>query len=77
MLPIVDLIDPITFEYTEAMIAKGTFEWDLKFKWDYFPWEYFNIDENRIRPFKTVAMSGGLLAIDREYFRNIGEYGKK
>lgn len=29
LIPIVDLIDPITFNYSEAMIAKGTFDWDM------------------------------------------------
>uniref|UniRef100_A0A915DIQ3 Uncharacterized protein n=1 Tax=Ditylenchus dipsaci TaxID=166011 RepID=A0A915DIQ3_9BILA len=62
------------FEYSKAMVTKGTFDWSLKFKWDYFEWSHFDDKDNYVRPFKTVAMSGGLLAVDRDYFKQIGEY---
>ena len=56
------------------MVAKGTFDWGLHYRWDYFDWSYFNNEENNIKPYKTPTMSGGLLAISTEYFREIGEY---
>jgi len=74
ILPIVDVIDPLHFEYTKAMIAKGTFDWRLHFHWEYFPWSHFDDEENYVRLFKSVSMSGGLLAIDREYFKELGEF---
>ncbi|KAI1721473.1 glycosyl transferase family 2 domain-containing protein [Ditylenchus destructor] len=74
VLPVVDLIDPFKFHYSKAMIAKGTFDWSLKFDWEYFDWSYFDNEENYVKPFKTVAMSGGLLAVHKEFFRKIGEY---
>lgn len=89
VLPVVDLIDPVRFEYSKAMIAKGfsvfhssyllvilkgSFDWSLRFSWEYFEWSYFDDTDNYVRLFKTVAMSGGLLAVDRNYFKHIGEY---
>uniref|UniRef100_A0AC34F9H6 Glycosyltransferase 2-like domain-containing protein n=1 Tax=Panagrolaimus sp. ES5 TaxID=591445 RepID=A0AC34F9H6_9BILA len=74
VLPIVDLIDPIKFIYTQAMVAKSVFNWALFFKWEYFDWSYFDKEENNVKPFETPSMSGGLLAISRKYFKEIGEY---
>lgn len=56
------------------MIASGSFNWGLKFEWKYFNWSYFDELDNNIKPFKTIAPSGGLLAISEEFFRKIGEY---
>uniref|UniRef100_A0A1I7XSB1 Glyco_trans_2-like domain-containing protein n=1 Tax=Heterorhabditis bacteriophora TaxID=37862 RepID=A0A1I7XSB1_HETBA len=74
VLPIVDLIHPLTFEYSKAMIAKSGFDWALSFKWIYLPWEYFDVVENNIRPFESPSMSGGLLAVRRKFFQDLGEY---
>uniref|UniRef100_A0A183DIG5 Glyco_transf_7C domain-containing protein n=1 Tax=Gongylonema pulchrum TaxID=637853 RepID=A0A183DIG5_9BILA len=68
------LIDPRTFEYSKAMITKSTFDWNLQFIWKYFPWEYWDIPENNVKPFQSAVMSGGLLAISRKYFHDMGEY---
>ncbi|WKX88208.1 hypothetical protein Q1695_008105 [Nippostrongylus brasiliensis] len=74
VLPIVDLINPLKFDYSQAMIAKSGFDWTLTFKWIYINWEYFDTPENNVKPIETPAMSGGLLAVGREYFRSLGEY---
>ncbi|VDN07741.1 unnamed protein product [Thelazia callipaeda] len=74
VLPVVDLINPKTFEFSKAMITKSVFNWQLKFSWKYIPWEYWDVPENNINPFQSPAMSGGLLAIARKYFRVMGEY---
>ncbi|GMS89466.1 hypothetical protein PENTCL1PPCAC_11641, partial [Pristionchus entomophagus] len=74
VLPIVDMIHPATFEYSGVMISKGGFDWGLNFKWDYLPWSYFDEPENHVKPFKSPAMSGGLLAVKRDYFKELGEY---
>uniref|UniRef100_A0A914H9W3 Glycosyltransferase 2-like domain-containing protein n=1 Tax=Globodera rostochiensis TaxID=31243 RepID=A0A914H9W3_GLORO len=74
VLPVIDLINANTFSYEKAMVAKGTFDWGLYYKWDYFDWSYFDEEENNVKPYKTPAMSGGLLAVSREYFRELGEY---
>ncbi|ETN85763.1 glycosyltransferase, group 2 family protein [Necator americanus] len=74
VLPIIDLINPFTFDYAKAMVTKSGFDWTLTFKWVYIPWEYFDIPENNVKPFDSPAMPGGLLAVRREYFRTLGEY---
>ncbi|KAK5967573.1 Polypeptide N-acetylgalactosaminyltransferase, partial [Trichostrongylus colubriformis] len=74
VLPIVDLIHPLTFAYSQAMISKSGFDWSLNFKWVYIPWEYFDVKENNVKPIESPSMSGGLLAVRREYFRELGEY---
>ncbi|KAM3722525.1 putative N-acetylgalactosaminyltransferase [Dirofilaria immitis] len=52
VLPVVDLISPKTFEFSKAMIAKGVFDWHLDFSWKYLPWEYWDLPENNIKPFR-------------------------
>ncbi|KJH51687.1 glycosyltransferase, group 2 family protein [Dictyocaulus viviparus] len=74
VLPIVDIIHPASFDYSKAMIAKIGFDWSLRFKWIYLNWEYFDIAENNVKPIESPSMSGGLLAVRREYFRTLGEY---
>lgn len=74
VLPVVDLIDPFKFEYSKAMVARGSFDWGLKFSWEYFDWSYFNEPDNNVKPFKTIVPSGGLLVISEQFFRKIGEY---
>ncbi|CAJ0931007.1 unnamed protein product, partial [Mesorhabditis belari] len=74
VLPIVDLISPITFKYSKALIARCGFDDALNFKWLYLPWEYWNVEENIVKPFESPSMSGGLLAVQSEFFREIGEY---
>ncbi|KAI6192469.1 putative N-acetylgalactosaminyltransferase 8 [Aphelenchoides fujianensis] len=74
VLPIVDLIQPYNFEYSQAMVAKGGFDWALNFRWEYFDWSYFDVEENNVKPFDSPAMSGGLVAVDREFFRELGEF---
>lgn len=69
-----DLINPVSFEYAKAMVAKGGFDWALNFKWEYFDWSYFDVEENNVKLFKSPAMSGGLLAVSTDTFRRMGEY---
>lgn len=72
--PVVDIINAASFEYSKAMISTGSFDWYLMFKWDYPEWSYFDDEENYVRLIKTASMSGGLVAVNREFFREIGEY---
>lgn len=72
--PIIDIIEPDTFKYIESPICIGGFNWGLQFKWDYPPYEYFKTDEDYVRPLKSPTMAGGLFAIRKSFFHELGEY---
>lgn len=74
VLPIIDVINGSNFEYGKAMVAKAGFNWRLFFEWEYFPWSYFDDEENHVRLFESPAMSGGFLAVQKKFFHDIGEY---
>uniref|UniRef100_A0A915PBU1 Polypeptide N-acetylgalactosaminyltransferase n=1 Tax=Setaria digitata TaxID=48799 RepID=A0A915PBU1_9BILA len=74
--PIIDIIDADTLKYIESPICKGGMTWSLAFKWDYFPPSYFNEPKQYIRPLKSPTMAGGLFAIHRKYFDELGQYDK-
>lgn len=50
VLPIADLLHPVSFNYSQAMITKSGFDWSLTFKWMYIDWEYFDTKENNVKP---------------------------
>ncbi len=52
VLPVADVINPVTFKYESAMVAAAAFDWALNFKWKYFEWSYFDIEENNVKPFR-------------------------
>lgn len=72
--PIIDLIDPIDFSYSGALVSRGGFGWDLDFHWLYFPTSYFDEPENNTRPLETPAICGGLFAVMKSYFHHLGDY---
>uniref|UniRef100_A0A336MWU2 Polypeptide N-acetylgalactosaminyltransferase n=1 Tax=Culicoides sonorensis TaxID=179676 RepID=A0A336MWU2_CULSO len=73
-VPIIDLINPDTFDYTSSPLVRGGFNWGLHFKWENLPKDTLKSGEDYTKPFKSPAMAGGLFAIDREYFKHLGEY---
>ncbi|KAJ8680357.1 hypothetical protein QAD02_016144 [Eretmocerus hayati] len=79
--PIIDNISEETFEYSHSdepsYFQVGGFTWSGHFTW-------INIQENdlksktsQISPVKSPTMAGGLFAIDRKYFWEIGSYDDK
>ncbi|KAK3867084.1 hypothetical protein Pcinc_027427 [Petrolisthes cinctipes] len=72
--PIIDVISPDTFEYTPSPLVRGGFNWGLHFKWDNIPASYFGDKANFVKPIRSPTMAGGLFAIDRAYFKELGEY---
>ncbi|KAM5302773.1 inactive polypeptide N-acetylgalactosaminyltransferase-like protein 5 [Glossophaga mutica] len=74
--PIIDVIDPMTLEYTPSPVVRGAFDWHLQFKWDnVLSYEVDGL-EGPIRPIRSPAMAGGIFAINRHYFNEIGQYDK-
>lgn len=73
-VPVIDMINPDTFEYTASPLVRGGFNWNLHFKWDDLPKGTLKDTSSFAGPIKSPTMAGGLFAIDRIYFQEIGEY---
>jgi len=72
--PIVDLIKGDNFKYTQVLVAKGGFNVALRFQWEYFDWAYFNVEENNVRLFESPSLTGGMFAVQKKFFHEIGEF---
>ncbi|XP_055295467.1 polypeptide N-acetylgalactosaminyltransferase 13-like [Sitodiplosis mosellana] len=77
--PIIDVIHYDTMEVRTAEInSRGAFDLSLTFTWDKIPKEVLaSLKNDRTAPIISPAMAGGLYAIDREYFYNLGSYDEK
>ncbi|XP_058128947.1 polypeptide N-acetylgalactosaminyltransferase 35A [Anopheles ziemanni] len=73
-MPVIDIINSDTFAYTASPLVRGGFNWGLHFKWDNLPQGTLARDTDFVGPFRSPTMAGGLFAIDRGYFRELGEY---
>lgn len=73
-VPIIDLINADTFVYSPSPLVRGGFNWGLHYRWDQIPNTMLKNEIDYIGPFASATMAGGLFAIDRRYFRDIGEY---
>lgn len=78
-VPIIDIINADTFIYSASPLVRGGFNWGLHYRWDNIPKTLLVKEEDFAGPFSSATMAGGLFAINREYFKAIGEYdmGKK
>uniref|UniRef100_A0A914NHX1 Glycosyltransferase 2-like domain-containing protein n=1 Tax=Meloidogyne incognita TaxID=6306 RepID=A0A914NHX1_MELIC len=69
--PIIDVISDDTFEYVTASDTTwGGFNWHLNFR------EMKRRNWDRSLPIQTPTIAGGLFAIDKKYFYEIGSYDK-
>ncbi|XP_033125723.1 polypeptide N-acetylgalactosaminyltransferase 11-like [Anneissia japonica] len=73
VVPIIDIINADTFEYTASPLVKGGFNWGLHFKWDNMRLDHSN-KKSLIQPVRSPSMAGGLFAMDRKYFYELGAY---
>ncbi|XP_014241565.1 polypeptide N-acetylgalactosaminyltransferase 13-like isoform X2 [Cimex lectularius] len=77
--PVIDIISDESFAYVRSFeLHWGAFNWDLHFRWytisgDELKKRRLDITE----PFKTPAMAGGLFAMDKNFFFEIGSYDDK
>ncbi|XP_054713215.1 polypeptide N-acetylgalactosaminyltransferase 11-like [Uloborus diversus] len=72
--PIIDIINADTFEYVSSPIVRGGFNWGLHFKWDSVQPNQLRSKEDFVKPIESPTMAGGLFAITKEYFHELGEY---
>ncbi|XP_048193713.1 inactive polypeptide N-acetylgalactosaminyltransferase-like protein 5 [Perognathus longimembris pacificus] len=73
--PSIDVIDAMTLEYRASPPARGAFDWGLRFRWDtVFSYEMDGPDGPN--PIRSPAMAGGIFAIYKQYFYEIGQYDK-
>lgn len=73
-VPVIDLINADTFEYTPSPLVRGGFNWGLHFRWEHLPDGTLKVPEDFKGPFRSPTMAGGLFAVNRLYFQYIGEY---
>lgn len=77
--PVIDIISDETFAYVRSFeLHWGAFNWDLHFRW------YTRTTPDLIKrqgditqAFRTPAMAGGLFAMDKSYFFELGGYDEK
>ncbi|XP_028290019.1 polypeptide N-acetylgalactosaminyltransferase 11 isoform X2 [Gouania willdenowi] len=69
--PIIDIISADTLLYSPSPLVRGGFNWGLHFKWDPLPPP---TRTGPTEPFRSPTMAGGLFAMDRKYFEELGRY---
>eukprot|EP00039_Didymoeca_costata_P019100 m.336233 g.336233 ORF g.336233 m.336233 type:complete len:694 (-) comp17791_c0_seq1:88-2169(-) len=72
--PVIDAIDADTFQIKEAIVEMGAFTWGLNFYWLSPPHTKHDREAKTATPFKSPAMAGGIFAMRRDYFHEVGEY---
>lgn len=75
LCPIIDNIDDRTLAYiASGSEGYGIFTWSLFFNWGQIPARIKSKRISNIEPYPSPTMAGGLLAVDRSYFFEIGGY---
>uniref|UniRef100_H3D7P5 Polypeptide N-acetylgalactosaminyltransferase n=1 Tax=Tetraodon nigroviridis TaxID=99883 RepID=H3D7P5_TETNG len=72
--PVIDIISADTLSYSPSPIVRGGFNWGLHFKWDPVPPAELKSPQGPVGPIRSPTMAGGLFAINRKYFNEIGQY---
>lgn len=73
-VPLIDIINADTFEYSSSPLVRGGFNWGLHYRWDMIPKSMLQTNQDYAGPFASPTMAGGLFAVNRKYFKDIGEY---
>ncbi|KRX53863.1 putative N-acetylgalactosaminyltransferase 6 [Trichinella sp. T9] len=77
--PVIDVINDETFQYQKGIdVYRGGFNWNLQFRWYSSPPSELKRRGNDVtHPVRTPTIAGGLFAIDRQFFFEIGAYDKE
>ncbi|XP_049868338.1 N-acetylgalactosaminyltransferase 7 isoform X2 [Pectinophora gossypiella] len=77
-VPVIDGIDHKTFEYRPVYQPgtnyRGIFEWGMLYKENEVPDRESKLHKHPSEPYKSPTHAGGLFAINRKYFLEIGAY---
>ncbi|XP_019876719.1 N-acetylgalactosaminyltransferase 7 isoform X2 [Aethina tumida] len=77
-VPVIDGIDHKTFEYRpvygDDRHFRGIFEWGMLYKENEVPERELRTRKHNSEPYKSPTHAGGLFAIDRKYFLELGAY---
>lgn len=77
-VPVIDGIDHKTFEYRPVYVDgkhyRGIFEWGMLYKENEVPKRELRRRKHNSEPYRSPTHAGGLFAINREYFLELGAY---
>ncbi|CAF3429223.1 unnamed protein product [Rotaria sp. Silwood1] len=75
--PVIETIDDTTFKYMPipvTVISTGGFDWNLQFDWHPMSDRERERRKHHLEPIRTPTMAGGLFAISKSYFYELGSY---
>ena len=73
--PVIDIIDKSTFDYRPINeVLRGGFTWALNFKWISMTAKHQATRKSSISPVRSPTIAGGLFAIHKQFFKDIGLY---
>lgn len=76
--PVIDVISDKTFEYhfrkDASSINVGGFDWNLQFNWHGIPDREMKLMKHSTDPVRSPTMAGGLFAISKDFFQQLGTY---
>lgn len=73
-MPVIDAIEEGTWEFRTSILQRGVFSWSLQFYWLDITEAEAALRRSPAEPIVTPAMAGGIFAMDRKYFFEIGAY---
>lgn len=80
VLPIIDVVDDFTMKYSYPVnsytFQVGGFSWSGHYSWINIPNGEYLLMNNPTDPVSSPTMAGGLFAVNREYFFEIGSYDR-
>ncbi|CAF3752640.1 unnamed protein product [Adineta steineri] len=77
VVPLIEIIDDSTFQLIGTPIQNiqvGGFDWNLIFNWHVTPEREMKRRQKKTDPIRSPTMAGGLFAIDRDWFDQLGMY---